>query len=639
MIQNISDKAIRFLYARKVMVALASAFAATAVMAFTTRPEVFAIGDAIPMLSADGYHHLYVAEQLQSGVFSTPFLSWLTRWCSDLFSCSAASVAPYVSVIIYFFSIVGLFWSFGLVLPLGAASVGAIVSGLYPYYYFRAVPNWFDTDSLIIFCLSILCGSVISLGRLKAHRRWYIMLLLAAAGLLFWTWQTAAIVAGIFVFVAALPFFSLRQISITLFIAFIVCMLGVVGLPDLLEWGVAHATLLFTGEVERYAGIAELQPATMLDLFKALPFGIIFGGIVGIGLVFGMTSGKKEFYAFFFSWFSLGVLCLVSTRFAIFIAPLVGLSIASFYTALIKCVPLRSSFLDIILMCFLVVPFGFSVCAPPKTSTFFSQEQRKLVSSLADYNERNSDSVLFSWWDTGYFVQYVTKIPVFADGGRQNKIRTRILQQILSVQDVRTSRHLIRFLAVHGFDAFFRVPTPYSKLAMENSEVAFEERLAWVSQLLSSKNRAKRLMREKGVSFRYWIPVLFPSTEKSIFIYLDNGLFDRTWWFLPSEKLMSFPAPTFSLPSGTVAAQQKTITLNGKTLPIVMKISRSNSLATVNTVSSGNGVVVVETGEEQRLLPSAMVQSLAARLLLFGKADGFVPVTYRTGVGGIWQIQ
>ncbi|MCT4535217.1 hypothetical protein [Halodesulfovibrio sp.] len=595
----------------------------------------------VPELSADGYHYLSLARQLAHNATSSaewlqaPFLSALTAGIANLTSSSVQDVAPLVALGCYWAAIMGLCWCFHRVVSAKVACLAALVSAFFPYFYVRSAPNWFDTDPIIVLCLAVVCGAVLALKNAFSARGKYRCLLVGAICLLWWTWGMAAIVVAV-VICCMLPWLRVRGI-VWILKAALGCALLLVN-QNVWEWGAAHVQLLLTGHVENMAGIAELQPLSLNEFSALAPSGGLGWCIVCMGCIYGISTYGRPFVALVFPWLALGLLCFVNSRFALFLTPVAGLGTACFWLMVLHYFKIDKKWAAATVACLLLSSFVWNLHHARVEANLFSRPQVELLSALEGYGDMHTDRMLFSWWDTGYFAHYVTGLPVFIDGGRQNTIRIRILQYILSLQNSVTARNCMRFFAAHGVNGIFRLPAPLSKQALTDSSVAFEERLHWLSSLLRGRNKAEILLRSKGLSVRYWIPELFPENSQSLFLYLDEGLFQRTWWFRPSNIMTNFPVPTVRM-VGMPLHGRKEIQMNGRATPVSMSITRSDAELSITTDSSVDGIAAVETGNEVLLLPHAMATSLAGRLLVFGRAQGFSPLVYKVGVGGVWQVQ
>ncbi|MDD4456419.1 MAG: hypothetical protein PHC98_02410 [Syntrophotalea acetylenica] len=425
----------------------------------------------------DAFFYLTVARDLISVPASTSasittepssiLLAHLVAWLASFFSME--DVALILPVLLSLSMVLAILpW----LLDTGhyrAASVAALFGLCTPYWLERTQLGALDTDPLIPFLLS---GAVFSLhfaGQSKGLPR--VIALFGFAGLTvllhFWwlpgpflllvpsAFFGGSLFTGIFrdsrrtfCFVA-LPLTGLILVSV---------LLTSDSLPLYAQFAWNHLQLILgqgPQSLER-ASIIELSPFPIHELLKqTLGLWFLFPLPI-LGVWFWIRRyGYNSFYLLYI--LALGLAGLVSRRLLILGIPALaaltvcgGLLIAFRLSAIARLRPFRNVLYFIAIALPLVPNLQTALTYVPQV--YFSAAD---VAACERINQRlPADTFVWTWWDYGYFVQYLTRRPIFFHGGSQDPARLFTAAYPLMQSDTLLAAKWLRYYSRHISPAF-----------------------------------------------------------------------------------------------------------------------------------------------------------------------------------------
>ncbi|GEM_PF-1540212 len=390
----------------------------------------------------DGYFYLDVARDMAmhgtavSGMLSDVRQSMLMPRLLALLAgsetTSLQSIGFYLPVCLALFIVVGVLpWAMdtGCLFQMAGTALGAAIA---PYWILRTHAGKLDTDGLIpgLLCLCLFALYRFSQGGPKRWK-WLVGYILGAGLMCLWWKPGVFLVFGaLFLLMVLRPktVFDFRVrigLVIVLLLGAGLAIAGIEPLAGGVRYVLAHVRLAFGGSTGSLLGRAiaelnELSPKALGD--GAL--GSVWLAVVTLpGIVMHVRKNARA-ALFLLPTVLLGVLGLVSQRFAIFLVP--GAVFYAVYgvreiVEILLCrMPLRLSrgislLWTIVLLAFLT-PSMLAV-ADFEPRPYFNAGDIRMAQAIKEQSDTNTR--IWSWWDYGYFLRYLTQRPVFFDGGSQ----------------------------------------------------------------------------------------------------------------------------------------------------------------------------------------------------------------------------
>jgi len=187
-------------------------------------------------------------------------------------------------------------------------------------------------------------------------------------------------------------------------------------------------------------GISELQGVDLafLSRFLGHPVLLILA-LVGLGLV-AWRAGASLFVLLF--PLALAVCGLVARRFLIYLVPFYALGLAALVTTLAtrgRCWKVLAG-----LLALLVVGLNARFTVEKTVSPKLNRWHAELAATLS---RTPPETVVWCWWDYGYFVQYYARRQTVADGGSQGPYRVLMLSVPLAESRPRVAAAWMRYFA------------------------------------------------------------------------------------------------------------------------------------------------------------------------------------------------
>ncbi len=550
-------------------------------------------------------------------------------------------------------------------------AVFAVLAGISSFYWYsRTCLGRFDTDALNPFFILLMSYTLYEFSIRKEAKRYLFLGMMVFLGLLFCLWWIQA--GYISLILVLVPYCSSlfipssrveKYIKIGMLslgaLAVLAMFLGVYSyfprpLAGLFELAAGQVSLVTKGATSAFPeigqSISELQTPGLGEIVDKVsshgaPFAIALLGLVA--LAWKERRGAALFLAPSLL-LSLGV--LFSRRFLIFFVPLYALGFGYFMAEVVLKNAQRKRMGNHLLRYSLVggiavlllVP-GFRQClSTPVVPADTARDVAMAEAIREDAAAREpgaSGSIVWTWWDNGYFIQYFANGRTFADGGSQSPERTFITAFPLSCEDPVLARNWIRFFAVRDLDGLARVQ---EKLGGMDKAVAF------LKEVLARPERSEAILEAFGFDDpASWGDYLFP--DQSVYLYLGNDFVDKAYWwyyfgtwnFTGKEgihpRLVMFRPHevTIDEKAGVIMSGGQAIKL-GK----ILHVSETNITISDLHREEQPIAVKVENGPTVYAMDKDLFRSLAVKLMFLGPSSqpGFESVFYHPLSGGVWRV-
>lgn len=620
----------------------------------------------------DGYYFLRLAQELGSGEYAgfdnlrlsdrpspAPPLSLITYLLAALSGTDLAGVAFFLPPILST-AVLALLWFCGRLnhspwLGLLAAAAASTTH----YLYSRTCLGFFDTDCLnpVFMLLAPLCLYLFTLRRGPGGFAW-LAAFAAAVGLFFWWWPQGGTVAmglSLLAYALSFPVPSPRWERVLKFalLAAMTTAIALLGLEffDRMHTGipafetiVAHVRLILAGGETAAVGssVQELAPQLPSSVFLDLaPFpGAVL--LAEVGLV-ALIVIRRRFALFLLPLFVYAAASVFSQRFMIFTAPLYGLGYGYFYVLATERAPwvrgrpwARAGILAA--MALLLVP---SYVRNYEWHSSPSLTSREIPLANAVARETSPETVIWAWWDYGYFLQYMTGRRTLCDGGMASEHLVRALAVPLVVGAPEWACRWMRFEAGWPGGLFMLG----EKLGGRDKAVAF------LDQVFRAPGQAKVLASAAGLEQdRDWASILFPNYE--VVLYLNRHTIDLAyWWYtfgtdtlrgpghVPAELVDRRPLAEFEV---DYAAGLFTRRLDRAGLRVaeVVDVRRVGVARYPGDPAARAAAVVYRDEGLVYFVARELMDTLAFRLLyapLGEAAPGFTPLYRDPAAGGVWR--
>lgn len=178
-------------------------------------------------------------------------------------------------------------------------------------------------------------------------------------------------------------------------------------------------------------------------------------GLVGACFMFVMNVRNV---IFLLPVFLIGMFTFVSgIRFGMYLAPFIGIGIGFLIYFVInnifkiyKIKTLNNQNIVLVTSCilFLVIFYNQNKIKDPYTIPVIASDIAKQMSILNEQLPKNS--AIWTWWDYGYAYQYLSKRPVFIDGGSQTTPKTYFVARSFATNDFNEGWQITSFIANNG---------------------------------------------------------------------------------------------------------------------------------------------------------------------------------------------
>jgi hypothetical protein len=657
------------------------------------------------MATPDSYYYLRLTSDLLNDKYDTldelrpgcerphpiPLIVSISALMHRISGIPVEQIAFYLPLVLAsLMIIVYLLWGYELGGP-AVALVTLLAGASSSYWCYRTRLGFFDTDCLnpVFFFLIIFC--VYRFASIQSRQRFLYLVAALALSFLFRLWWVPGGHLG------------LLAIALTYATSFLVASskgerLVKVGLLATVSFAGLLMLLVSMGFVtsffSRYwkpvteyfelirnpdslfpnvgQSISELAPLSLREL------GVLVSGnevpfmlsMVGLVLLF---MRKKEVINFLLPGLLFGIGSLFSQRFVVFFVPVYGIGIGYLlgefllkgkYLQAIHRPFWRLSLWSLILVGLLSPGFYRSLSQHPgQCKTAYDVV---LVRSFAE--KISPQSVIWAWWDAGYFLQYLTGRKTIIDGGSQSPQRTYIAAYPLACENVTLARNWIRFFADHN-------PDDLGTLVSHLGDVP--KAMAFLREALGNPAELESVLAKHELQDPvFWRRYLFPEVE--VCLFLDYATLSiGPWWhyfgtwdfeqqsgkkpelFYPlSKTIMYFEQSGVVIDDNFVFKADRVISIGSPSGGDVNKVkdrdfrgrdrNDGNSLAGLaqnkKLVYKPESAVILNFRshrEQHFLVDGKFMQSLVCRLLLRDPYDTnqFSPLVYLASDGGAWRVE
>ncbi len=385
-----------------------------------------------------------------------PLLVCLTAWLHKLTKVHYEWLAFFLPPVLGSLLVIPLFeWGrvFG---GFWCGMLAALLGATNYYWSVRSALGRFDTDSLLPFLVFLLPYGFL-LGS-RGRVRWAWLLVVSLSLLFLWWWPQGR---------ASLPFLLLSGYVGTFFLVshtkrrlrlfLAICplfLLPFVWRPELwpLTFGrdffltLHHHLLLLLGREPGPVGvqISELKPLDRAFVFKFIGPPVLLCA-AGAGAFLLIWKRGREVFCLL-GPLVLALFSLVARRFAIYLVPFYALTLAFFLVWLGR----RGRRAKVLAMVLAGVVLGLNgqKTVQKTVSPLVNKWHAALAETLAQ--QTPPETLVWCWWDYGYFVQYYAKRRTFADGGLQHPWRLVTLSFPFVTKDPLLAANWMEFFAFHG---------------------------------------------------------------------------------------------------------------------------------------------------------------------------------------------
>ncbi|KAB1441414.1 hypothetical protein [Pseudodesulfovibrio senegalensis] len=390
----------------------------------------------------DGWFYLSAARQIAgtespvSGVLSETRQSMLMPHVLAMLAGTDDSrlrqIGFYLPVVLALFMVIGVLpWAMdtGSRFQMAATALGAALA---PYWIVRTHAGKLDTDGLIPGLLSLCLYALYRFSR-GGPRRWlWLGGYMLGAGVMGLWWKPGLfLVAGAFFLLMVAPpktLFDARLrlgLGLVVLVGALLAAMGVSPIAGYLEYAASHARLALGSGTGSLLGraIAELNGLSPMALGDGVMGSAWLGLLIVPGIIFHLRENSRA-ALFLLPTIVLGGLAVIAQRFAIFLVP--G---AVFFTAcgvrgcvdmllrrMRKHPPALAPVLWTAVLVAFLAPSALAV-AEFEPRPYFDGGDIRMAEAIRE--NADAGTHLWSWWDYGYFLQYLTGCPVFFDGGSQ----------------------------------------------------------------------------------------------------------------------------------------------------------------------------------------------------------------------------
>jgi len=402
-------------------------------------------------------HHYSLEDELRLGAkrpFPPPFLVCLSAWLSRFTNVHYQWIAFFLPAILGSLMVIPLFLWGRSIGNLWIGILTALIGTTNYYWYTRTALGRFDTDSLLPFFVFIIPYVIwhSHFARWPFYKIGVILLILGIFYMWWWPVGRLSLIPLVLTSYGGLFWFVSKREKIIRFLLFLssALLLPFVIYPHLWLFAGQEELIKLRDHIYLLLGlsydysISELQGADwgFLTKFLGHPSLLLFACLGFLALIFR----KYKFLAVLLWPLILALLAFKARRFSIYLVPFFALSVSYFVFVFYKRL-LYGKLIAVVLGIFLVFLNAQKTCTKtvvPLLNSF----QASLVNNLA--TKTPSQTLVWCWWDYGYFVQFFGKRPTFIDPGSQTSLRIFIISQVLSAHNPYQAANLMYFFSEKG---------------------------------------------------------------------------------------------------------------------------------------------------------------------------------------------
>ncbi len=448
-----------------------------------------------------------------------------------------------------------------------AAVIAGVLSVLNYGYFLHTVPGFYDTDTVLswacafFFCFAILLAE----SREKKKRIIYSILFFISFLILIISWNAYTLFLGIIaISLVIYSILSVKEEKMELrekltgpCLSLILIVVGILILDRDFFLNLASQFMaVFAGGStglfpDAYVSVSEMRKPSLIagglsglfqmKVLSGSNIGVInaVGGSVAcimalvmwVMLVRGLIKGERRFdHVLLVVWYFLtAILAFRSWRFimlfAVPTAILAGVLVGKI-CALMK----DRKMMDwqvyagmLILLAIFPTLYG----AYRSVGDSQPHVNRYLAEPLENIRSRtDSDTMIASWWDYGYFYEEKTGRRIIFDGGSQNGMRIYWIGKAFASGDEKLSRNIIRMLSGAGDSATEKMIASFGES---------RETLALMTELLSlDREAAEKRLSDKGITSGEAAEIaelLFPDPDEDVLLIITPDMVRIAQWF------------------------------------------------------------------------------------------------------------
>jgi len=558
------------------------------------------------------------------------------------------------------------------------------------YWYFRTCLGRFDTDCLNPFFVFAVLFLVYRFALSRGFQRLLYAVSALAMAWVFSLWWRQVAHLGLILIVFSYGASFYLPTSKSEKAAKIALLLGIGGVLLIASSPFSHALPdRLSDFVEAYAGhfalirqnslsssifpdvgksISELQPLSIYGMAKEIgghpaPFAVSM-----IGLVF-LLKKNREAACFLLTGLLFALLSLTARRFLIFFIPLYALGIGYFFGEILC----RSRLLERLAKPFLKWSVWLLLLAamlwPNLVMSFtrhrgpsLSQGDLFLAQKISE--QTGQQAVIWSWWDYGYFLEYLTGARAFIDGGTQTPEKVFIAAFPLTCPNPVLARNWMRFFATHDLDGLH---------TLTRSLGSTDKTFRFLEEILANPDRSYKIQEAYGLGEKEaWHRYLFP--EVTLFLYLNADLLSKAyWWYYfgtwnPERRegvhtelwIARLEDADNCTESGSVRVGDKAVRVDEwievRQDGVVTRRPDSPGKPAHGPTDPGGSTAARKDGENMGhkrialkitgsrtiyIIDDQALQGLAFNLSFFNprRTPGFDPLAYSPNIGGVWRVE
>lgn len=374
-----------------------------------------------------------------------------------------------------------------------AGILAGLVTTFSGAYYLRSGAGWLDTDILNLFFPWTIAWSFLLLHRGLTLRQLVLRTLTAGLVLnLYMHWYPKPFVAlaylGTLALYLAVQRVGLRNLvlGVSTFAIAMNPMHLVAALPHLRRFlarrGIAPETagIDFPNVMQ---SVAELQPLSLRDALSTI---LANGDAAAAGLlafaVFAVLRWRQIIPLLPLLLLGIGTL-LGTQRFGMYLAPFAGLGLGVLLCVIVYAggekLLGRRDLPAVQVAAFATVLVTFLFWLAPKTAITqpyrpaLAPEVQAAIERLAEAVP--ADARIWTWWDTGFAIAYLSGRAVYHDGGAQDTPQTNLIARSFAATDPNVLRGLVRFVDAEGNAGIARLGRDAKSLdGLIDAAVAFD---------------------------------------------------------------------------------------------------------------------------------------------------------------------
>lgn len=400
-----------------------------------------------------------------------PMSSFWAGLLAKLFNTHIENVDKYFTPllsVLFVMPLVLFFWN--IELPI-AGFCGALVGSLSFIYLIRTSILRFDTDSLnLFFPLAIAYFLYLSLAS-EGKRQWVYLLLAGVCGQLYYWWYAHPGIILVLLFLYWLLAFAqgkFNKLGFGLSLLFfnpLVIGVGILNLAHLIQ---GYLISYFQPVVEGgfpnvQMSISELRHYDIVMIARTT-CGNIIVFVVGLAFALLMFWKRVKDLLLLFPIFLIGLMALKGgNRFGMYLAPFIGAGVGYFFDETLAIVKRRGKekFTGYPVKFLLIVVLGVILSFANKSAFSFTAYPRITPQLFGDFLKlrevTSEDAWIWTWWDYGYAIQYLSERGVFHDGGSQNSPKTYFVATTFSTSDPALANRVIKAIANIGVTGIKRM--------------------------------------------------------------------------------------------------------------------------------------------------------------------------------------